>query len=259
MSSRQRSPNYPGVDLETAIELVKVLYGAVSRGQFTPTDAATAWGYGGPSGPARVRIAALRQYGLLDGQRGENPRLSRRALTFALRNQSSQEYKTSLSEAALTPTIFRELQDTMADATDSVLKEYLIIDRNFTDDGAERVIEVYRATMLLTELDNSADISGLYNDETPVEDKEDISHPESSPHWTANPVTAKVTSGSFSIPIPLDSERIATVTLPMDMSDADWKRLDRILEAYKPLETGNQSPMVASEWEICDHNTDDRS
>ena len=167
MVSRQRSPNYPGIDLETAIESVRELYTKnLGRGQFNPIEAANAWGYSGPSGPVRVRLGALRQYGLLDGQRGENPKLSRRALTFALRNQASREYRDALQEAALTPILFREIRDSHPDASDGVLREYLILDRNFTDDGAERLIAVYRATMQLAGLDGGTEISGLQEEDS---------------------------------------------------------------------------------------------
>ena len=86
MVTRQRSPNYPGVDLGSAIESSQTLYQRVQRGEFTITDAAKAWGYNSVSGPVRVRLAALRQYDLIDGKKGDNPRLSRKALTFVLRD-----------------------------------------------------------------------------------------------------------------------------------------------------------------------------
>ena len=234
MVSRQRSPNYPGVNLEEAIGFARDLYAAVGRAQFNANDAAPTWGYKGPSGPVRVRLAAFRQYGMLDGARGENPKLSRRALTFVLRNQASREYKSALQEAALTPALFRELQDAKPNANDGVLREYLIIDKNFTDDGAERAIAVYRATMLLASLDRDELISRLDDDETLEGDEEDIMVSEAPPQSTVEPIRATAPRGSFSIPVPLDAERMATVTLPIDMQDADWMRLDRILQAYKP-------------------------
>lgn len=234
MVSRQRSPNYPGVNLGEAIEFARELYAKVGRGQFHADDAASTWGYRGPSGPVRVRLAAFRQYGMLDGSRGENPKLSRRALTFVLRNQASREYKSALQEAALAPALFRELRDTRPDASDGVLREYLIIDKNFTDDGAERAISVYRATMLLADLDRGDIMSGLNGDDSLEEIEEDIMATEAPPERSVEPVRANVPRGSFSIPVPLDAERMATITLPINMQDADWARLDRILQAYKP-------------------------
>ena len=228
MVSRQRSPNYPGIDLGAAITSVNELYGRVGRGQFTAEEAATTWGYRGPSGPVRVRLAALRQYGLLEGQRGENPKLSRRALTFVLRNQASREYKDALKEAALTPDLFQDIQEARPDASDGVLREFLILDRNFTDDGAGRAIMVYRDTMQLANLDNDDVLSGLEEDLTSEEHDTDVNLPQ----LPVQSVTASV--GAITIPIPLSGERMATVVMPVDMQRIDWERLERILEAYKP-------------------------
>ena len=228
MVSRQRSPNYPGIDLGTAITSVNELYGSVGRGQFTASEAATTWGYRGPSGPVRVRLAALRQYGLLEGQRGENPTLSRRALTFVLRNQASREYKDALIEAALAPDLFQDIQEARPNASDGVLREFLILDRHFTDDGAGRAIAVYRDTMKLVDLDNDVTISGTEEDVIAEEHDMDVSLQQLPTQSAASPF------GVITIPIPLSGERIATVVMPIDMQHNDWERLERILEAYKP-------------------------
>ena len=112
MAVRHRSPNYPGVDLEAAIEAASMLYDKVKRGAFTPVDATEAWGYSSASGPVRVKIAALRQFGMLDGKKGENPALSRLGLTFILRNRSSREYQDALRRAATNPPLFAKAKDT---------------------------------------------------------------------------------------------------------------------------------------------------
>ena len=104
MVTRQRSPNYPGVDLEEAIEASQTLYQHFQRGEFTLEDAAKAWKYTSVSGPVRVKLAALRQFGLIDGKKGDNPRLSRQALTFALRNRASREYIDATKLACISTT-----------------------------------------------------------------------------------------------------------------------------------------------------------
>lgn len=63
MVLKQRSPNYPGVDLVEAVDLLKKLYPKVQRGEFTPSDAAGPMGYNSVSGPVRRKMAALKQYG----------------------------------------------------------------------------------------------------------------------------------------------------------------------------------------------------
>ena len=51
MVIKRRSPNYPNIDLQEAVRVVATLYQGsvqgrgVGRGEFTPQDAAAAWGY----------------------------------------------------------------------------------------------------------------------------------------------------------------------------------------------------------------------
>ena len=68
--TKQRSPNYPGVDLETAVSLTTKLYSRVGKGEFNPTDAAGAWDYAGPSGPVRVRLGRVTAVRPYRGQEG---------------------------------------------------------------------------------------------------------------------------------------------------------------------------------------------
>ena len=162
MATKHRSPNYPSVDLETALELLQKLYKKVHKGEFTAIDAAGAWGYKSASGPLRSRIAALKQYGLLEGKKGrnaENPRISRRGLILVLRNKASGDYQAELKIAALAPPLFAEIHNTRSDAADGALREHLIVDKGFTDGGAQRFIEVYRATVQLANLNKDDEMS----------------------------------------------------------------------------------------------------
>ena len=243
MVTKQRSPNYPGIDLETAIEAVHALHkGNLSQGQFTPDDAATAWGYRGPSGPVRVRLAALRQYGLLDSQRGENPKLSRRARTFLLRNQASREYRDELEGAALTPTFFREIRDSRPDASDGVLRQYLIVDRNFTDDGAERLIAVYRATMRLAGLDRNDTVSRLQEDDSSLDGEDDVSSitTERRPPIVST-APPSLSADHTRVPLRLmGGALVAAVELPTAMTEAAWQQMVTMLEALKPGYIANE-------------------
>ena len=65
--------------------------------------------------------------------------------------------------------------------------------------------------------------------------------PTSTRQQAPSSAPAHVHEGTIAIPVPLGPSRIATITVPTDMSDADWKRLDRILEAYRPDVNGMAS------------------
>ena len=229
MVTRLRSPNYPGIDLGEAIESSQAVYQRVQRGEFTLEDAAKAWGYTSASGPVRVKLAALRQYGLIEGKKGGNPRLSRQALTFILRNRASREYIDALKQAALAPPLIGEVHRLKGGASDAVIREYLIMDRNFTDDGAQKFVDVYKATMRLVNLDDDSIISGLEQDE--IEEDGNMLPPPPPPSPSLSPP-----EGTITIPVPMGRNRMATVNLPTNMTIQEWTRFDRILMGYRPDE-----------------------
>ena len=231
--TKQRSPNFPGVDLAEAVKLMQKLYDRERRSQFPVESAAAAWEYKGPSGPVRVRIGALRQYGLIVRE-GKDSKLTDRALTLALRNSASREHHDALRAAALTPELFREFQETRTDASDESLRHHLILEKHFTQEGADRCIKAYRGTINAAGLTEYDTISRSDDDEFPDVDQEEPVVIETSHQRTVDPIRSDVPQGSIAIPIPLDAERMATVTVPIDMEQADWIRLDRILEGYKP-------------------------
>ena len=229
---KQRSPNFPGVDLAEAVELARKLYERERRAPFPIESAAAAWDYKGASGPVRIRIGALRQYGLITKE-GKDSKLTDRALTLVLRNSASREHHDALREAALTPALFRELQETRADASDESLQHHLIVEKSFTPEGANRCIKAFRGTMNAATLTDYGILSGPDDDESPDEDEEEHMVIDPPPQRTVDPVRSSVPEGSIAIPVPLGAERMATVTVPIDMQESDWTRLDRILEAYK--------------------------
>ena len=240
MAVRHRSPNYPGVNLETAIEDVTTLYAKVKRGEFTSADAAEAWGYSSTSGPVRVKLAALRQFGVLDGKKGDNPTLSRLGLTFVLRNKSSREYQDALRLAATNPPIFSKARDTKPYASDSALREWLLMDENFSDDGASRFVEVFRSTIQLAGLNEDSTISGLEEEEFRPESEDDsvasaptnfANEPSSAPAHE----TPRLSAAHTRVPLRLMGGSLTVaVELPDSMTERAWKQMMTMLNALKP-------------------------
>jgi hypothetical protein len=144
--------------LERAIADVKTLYAKISRIAVAPEAAVQAWGYKGLSGVARTRLAALNQYGLVE-YGGNRVKVTDRGLTFALRTPDSNEWLHAAREAALEPDIFRELYGTYGDMSDDQLRYHLIRDRNFTDEGASKLIASFRSSLAFAKLD-----TGSYDD-----------------------------------------------------------------------------------------------
>ncbi len=231
--AKQRSPNFPGVDLTEAVTLAEKLFDREKRAPFPHESAAAAWEYKSASGPVRVRIGALRQYGLITRE-GKGSKLTDLALTLILRNSASREHQEALRVAALSAPLFREIHETIGDASDETLKHHLIVDKSFTPEGSERCIKAFRGTINAAGLTEFGTLSGTDSDET-FDDNEEEQMVTETPHLnTVGPLRSNVPEGSITIPVPLDTERMATVTVPIDMQASDWTRLDRILEAYKP-------------------------
>ena len=232
MTTRSRSPNYPRMDLRGAVGLLAQLYSQVQRGEFSPEDAAKAWGYSGSSSSVGRVIGALRQYGLLEAKKGDNARLTSTALVIVLRESESPEHRAALRQAVESPVLFKELIDSgrVNNAT-GVLRQYLVMEKGFTSEGADTFIKVIKASIAFARAGQNDNIALL--DEDLPDGSEEIM-------TTATPFSVALSSaplpppGAMAIPIPLSDGGMGTVTLPMGMTLADWRRLETILSAYKP-------------------------
>ncbi len=169
---RSRSPNYPAVNLERAITDVRTLYDKVRRVPVALEAAVQAWGYKGLSGIARTRLAALNQYGLIEYV-GNKAKVTDRGLTFSIRAPESSEWLRAAKEAALEPDIFRELYETYAETADEALRFHLIKDRNFTDEGASKLIASFRSTLAFAKLGNEGYDEPDEQEEQQEEERED--------------------------------------------------------------------------------------
>src|SRR2546426_2793118 len=108
---RDRSPSYPGIDLEDALRRGQVLYRAEKQ-HSTPVSAALAhWGFAPTSSQGQVVLAALKKFGLLEDD-GRGPkrevRLTKDAVGIILdERENSTERQQAIQRAALTPPIHK--------------------------------------------------------------------------------------------------------------------------------------------------------
>lgn len=152
---KSRSPNYPALALPQALTYAKTLWSKEGRTSVPPTILATHMGYSSLSGPARTKIAALKQYGLLDeGKDGFH--LSDLALQIVHHPEGSLERDEAIGIAALKPDLFRELWETHKEASPDALKAYLITRKRFTDSGAKEVVKAFKQTLELANLGDAS-------------------------------------------------------------------------------------------------------
>src|SRR5258706_15152687 len=147
-----RSPNYPAVNLETALQRAQRLYERERTNVAHFDTIIRHWGYQAASGTARVTFAALRRFGLLTDE-GSGDRKRARLSDLALRivqdtRPTSPERDAAIREPALTPPIHRDLWDQYSGAlpSDANLRYTLIRERGFTENGADEFIREFRDT-----------------------------------------------------------------------------------------------------------------
>ena len=110
-----RSPNYPAIGLKDAIAEVQKLWKAEKKTVVSGDVAAKALGYKGLSGPPRVKLAALKKFGLVDdGPQGMA--VSDSAVRILHQPEDSEDRLKALRDAALRPGLFKELLKTHASA-----------------------------------------------------------------------------------------------------------------------------------------------
>jgi hypothetical protein len=153
MARKERSPNYPGLSLEVAVQAIRKVYEVERRGTAPTLSVAKALGHENLSGPALTKIAALRQYGLLEDVSSGKVKVSDLAMAITLRHPNDLEYLQSLRDAALRPPLFADLYRDNAEASEQTLRYHLIQERHFSEEGAIRVIKTFRATLAFAKLD----------------------------------------------------------------------------------------------------------
>ena len=185
-------------------------------------------------------MAALRQFGMLEGKKGESPSLSRLGLTFVLRNKSSREYQEALCHAATNPPLFAKAREAKSNASDSALREWLLMDQNFSEEGAGRFVEVFRNTIQLAGMDDIGTISGLEEDESWLE-SEDAPMAPASTNVDEEPISAPVLEAPrlsmehTRVPLRLMGGSLTVaVELPDSMTERAWQQMMAMLNALKP-------------------------
>jgi len=230
-----RSPSYPGLDLEAALEKARQLYQHEKHHAASVETILGHWDYTPKSGAGLVAIAALKKFGLTEDQGRGNDRkakLSARALDIIHddREQSGSR-QAVIKAAALQPTIHRELFEKYEGnlPSDQNLRFHLLRERGFTESGADEFIRELRATFAfagLTESDTMSDDG---------EDKNSLGRASGDGMAVAaNPVTEDRDQDSsikdFQFTVTLYGGRLATIKAPVPMTKRNLERLKRMIE-----------------------------
>ena len=159
MGKRVRSPNYPALSLSEAVQRAQLVFDKQNL-HGAPRDVlAVSMGYNSLNGASATAISALVKYGLLDG-RADDIRLSERAKRILFADNDSEKVE-ALREAAVEPTLFRELSEKFPGTapSDDVLRNYLLR-KGFGPGAVSAVIRCYRETLDFARLSAGAYDSG---------------------------------------------------------------------------------------------------
>jgi hypothetical protein len=196
-----RSPNYPALTLSNAVAAVNKLWESEKRTSVSSEAAALAMGYKSLSGPARVAIGAMRQYGLIDKAEKGHIRVSDLAVQILKGDEADRVV--ALSGAALNPPLFSELVNTHLDASENAIRSYLITKKGFVDDGARKAAKAFRDAVTLATPERSG-----YTPEETQEKPKAMAGIESGQQGATGRATTDV-SGVLSLKVPYGAGALA--------------------------------------------------
>lgn len=237
---KSRSPAYPAINLETAIQRARQLYDKEKRHPTPVLTVVRHWGYTTLNGAALGAIAALKKYGLIDDEGASEDRranLSRLADDILMNPDPAKRAK-AIQEAALRPALYREIWDKyhLDLPSDQSLLWELTRDRGFTDRGGAEFIRSYKATIAFAKLGQtlgageppaSPDAQRVEDDGG--EDTQDLQQ-ERPPIRRRHPADEKAKSYS----VPLIDNGVVVVEGQFPITERDWKQFMDVLAAMKP-------------------------
>lgn len=232
-----RSPLYPAINLETAIQRARQIYEKERRHATPVTTIVAHWKYSSLNGPAAQALAALKKYGLMEDEgAGQDRKAKLSALAeVILVHPDEDSRKDAVQEAALMPTLHRELWERyhLELPSDSNLHWELTHDRGFTETGATEFIRVYRATIAFAQLGSRVAESTPADDEDVERYDGDIDG-DSPPDHHAKERRREVRGATRSYPIPLIGGGVVVVEGAFPITEQDWTQFMAVLAAMKP-------------------------
>jgi hypothetical protein len=148
-----RSPGYPVVSLEEALEKARFLWEKNGQSLVRPEVAAEQLGYAHYRGSGARNIAALKQYGLAHSEEGYL-KLTAEAIDLLVYTAQDDNYFNILQKCALYPKLFHELFNYYNGSlpSDNVLKAQLIKEYKFNPKKVDKFLSNFRDTLRFADL-----------------------------------------------------------------------------------------------------------
>jgi effector-binding domain-containing protein len=165
---RMRSPGYPMISLEEAVQKTKILWDQDKNNSIPKHAAFEHLGYKKEGGYGARVISALKQFGLISDTEGDI-KLTNEAVDLALHEQHDDIYIETIKKLAIKPIIYAKLYNEYNGnlPSDTTLKARLIKDEKFNADKVNGFISDFRRTIEFANLYKSEEIHGTEIPATP--------------------------------------------------------------------------------------------
>ncbi|MGH9432638.1 MAG: hypothetical protein ACRD3T_13935 [Terriglobia bacterium] len=211
-AKRVRSPNYPGVNLESAIRLANDFYKVERRNSANVAVAVRHWGFNSrASSGGIVSVAALKSFGLIDDSgAGSERQVKLSDLGFKIvideRNVSA-ERDAAIKEAALRPNIYAKLWNRWKNElpSDENFRHVLLAEHRFNEKAVQDFIRKYKETITFAKLQDSDGLSTTTSD---INGSEEQNEQEAQPMPEAHIPPAKLGGSIPSLVAPPGSKPV---------------------------------------------------
>lgn len=170
-----RSPAYPLIPVQKALERVQELYAQESAHPAPLKSAMGAWGYSPKSSGGRQTLATMRYYGLIevtgegDGRMVKVSELGRKIILD--KREDDSEKRALIRQVALSPSAHKSLFQEYPDGlpSDGTVHHFLVFRKQYNDAAANE---------LLTEFKQTASYIGLYEPNRNMDKTPEMDHTE---------------------------------------------------------------------------------
>lgn len=144
--ARLRSPNFPGLPLDEAIESAREIFDKSRHAEIPREVVAKDLGYTGLTGRSAIVLGALNQYGLVEKTSKGNMKVSQIAADI-LHGYPESVRLEALYKAGREPSLFKAIFDKFDNhiPSDNAVRSFLI-QSGFTNEGSEKALKTFLET-----------------------------------------------------------------------------------------------------------------